>query len=951
MNGSSPIPKGNRTTLGVILICIVVILACFVIRGLLKKEESAKKEDETAEVKKPGRELVQPPPETTTITPGPKTTETLPPGEGTTEATEQPGEAKEFDIAGMVVDKEGNPIPGATVEVLFYSWDDFSMNRLAETVDTMKPLKYETKEDGRFGFNHQKGKRYFISAQKEDYIQTTENMSGPKQDIVLTLTAGGAIEGSVVDAVTGQPVEDFRIATVEDSGGGFVIPLFQKKEVDIYLPTDGKEFHDPDGKFRISGLGGGKYRVTSIAEGYAQSYKTGIDVEPEKTTSGVLIKQQPAGGIHGHVLDAIGKPIEGAEIVQRNPIHSQLFGEISLPERKILATTEAQGEFEISDLPDGTFTLQARHANYCPEEQEVKVKKGEVTENVEFQLVQGGLISGVVLAKADLLPISGATVKATTGSSFIIPIPTGTAPEAKTDANGMFDIIKLEPGTYDLVVTADNYADKTIEGLTLKKGDSITDLIIELSQGGSLVGTVRDTNGDPIAAKMIVAVGPGGTKMTQTDEAGNYALKNLKEGVYTAGAIEISTVTAPRVGASAAEMHFVRVENDKETRLDITVGGPRKVYGKVTLKGEPQADVIMSVQSSTKATAATKSQRQGTDTTDENGDYEIANLQPGEYSLGAIRIVSMMPAPLCSMEITIGDNDLKKDIELPEGGISGKVVDAENRKPIEGATLTLEGTKATDIQQAAIAKLGLAMGGSATTDAEGKYAFSIVEDGTYHVIAKKDGYAPQSLTATVRNARGPSDLDFSLSTGETLSGRVTFSDPSRQPKEIHLSAKRTGGGTVYGQRLSLNEDGEYTATGLAPGEYAVSVDAIGYASGSQKVTIRSGGGNRANFALTAGGTIVIEVVDERGQPISGPTVELLDEQGAFYLGFFPDLKELMNMGFEAVARTDGLDISRNVSPGNYRAKVGALGYEDETVNVTVREGEETREKVELRKIR
>lgn len=950
MNGSSPSPQGNRTTFAVIVICILVILACFVIRGFLKKEESAKEKEETAELRKPGREVVQPPPETTTITPTPETTGTPPSGEEATEAIEQPGEAKEHDIAGTVVDKDGNPIPGATVELLFYSWDDFSMDRLAETVGAMEPLKHETKEDGRFGFTYRKGKRYFISAQKEDYIQAVENLSEPKQDIVLTLTAGGAIEGNVVDAVTGQPVEDFRIATAEDSGGGFIIPLFQKKEVDIYLPTDGKEFHDPAGKFGVSGLAGGKYRVTSIAEGYAQSYKTGINVEPEKTTSGILIKQQPAGGICGHVLDAIGKPIEAAEIIQRNPIHSELFGEIRLPERKILATTKAQGEFEISGLPDGTFTLQARHANYCPEEQEVKVKKGEVTENVQFQLVQGGLISGVVLAKVDSLPIAGATVKATTGSSFIIPIPTGTTPEAKTDANGMFDIIKLEPGSYDLVVAAEDYADKTVEGLTLKEGDSITDLIIELSQGGSLVGTVRDTNGDPIAAKMIVAVGPGGQKMTQTDEAGDYALKNLKEGVYTAGAIEISMATR-QMGASGAEMHFVRVENDKETRLDMTVGGPRKVYGKVTLKGEPQAGIMVSLQSSNKQTAATKSQKQGSDTTNENGDYEIDNLQRGEYSLGAIRMVSMMPAPLCSMEITIGDKDIEKDIELPEGGISGKVMDAENRKPIEGATLTLEGAKATDIQQAAIAKLGLALGGSATTDGEGKYAFSIVEDGNYYVVAKKEGYAPQALTATVRNGRGPTDLDFSLSTGETLSGRVTFSDPSRQPKQIHLSAKSTGGGTVYREKLSLNEQGEYTATGLAPDEYAVSVDAIGYASGSQKVTIRSGGGNRADFTLTAGGTLVIEVVDDRGQPITGPTVELLDEQGAFYLGFFPDLKELMNMGFEAIARTDGLDISRNISPGNYRAKVGALGYEDETVNVTVREGEETREKVTLRKIR
>lgn len=950
MNGSSPARQGNRTTLGVILICVVVIFACFVIRGVLKKEEPPKEKDEAGEVKKPGREVVQPPPDASTGTPITETTGTPSPGEEATETTEQPGEAKEHDIAGKVVGKDGNPIAGANVEILFFSWGDFSPEKMVETISERKTLKYETKEDGRFGFDYAKGKSYFLSADKDGYIQAVKNLSAPKQDIVLTLTAGGAIEGNVVDAGTGQPIEDFRIAAAEDAGGGFVIGLFQKKEVDIYLPTDGKEFHDAAGKFRVSGLSGGKYRVTSIAEGYAQSYKAGIDVEPEKTTSGVLIKQQPAGGIRGHVVDAIGKPIEAAEIVQKNPIQSDLLGEIRLPERKVLATTKAQGEFEINGLPDGTFTLQARHANYCPEQQEVKVSKGDFTENVEFQLVQGGVISGVVLAKVDLQPIAGATAKATTGSSFIIPITAGTAPEAKTDANGMFDIIKLEPGTYDLVVTAEDYAEKTIEGLTLKENDSITDLIVELSQGGSLVGTVRDLSGNPLPAKMIVAVGQGGQKLTQTDEQGKYAFKNLVGGFYTAGAVEVN-VAAPQMGASGADMHFVRIENDKETRLDITIGGPRKVYGKVTLNGEPQASMTVSVQSSSKTAASTKSQKQGTDTTNEKGDYEIVNLQPGEYSLSVIKIAGMIPSPLFSTEITIGDNDLEKDIELPEGGISGKVVDAENRKPIEGAKLTLEGTKATDVQEAAMAKLGLILGGNATSDAEGKYTFSTVQDGDYHVVAKKEGFAPQALTASVRSGRGPSDLDFSLSSGETLSGQVTLSDPSRRPKQIYLSVKNAGGATVYGEKVSLTEGGEYTASGLSPGEHVVTVDASGYASASQKVTIRSGGGNRADFALTSGGTLTIQVVDDRGQPITGPFVQILDEQDNYWMGFFPDLKELMNMGFEAIARTDGLDVSRNVTPGKYHVKVGALGYEDETVNVTVREGEQTQEKVELRKVR
>ncbi len=865
-----------------------------------------------------------------------------------TQSNGLPEEAQEFDISGIVIDKVGNPIEGAKVQVLFYSWDDISLQRF-ESLPDAGPLEYETKEDGRFGFEYEEGKRYFLVAEKEDYITVQENMGGPKQDIVLTLVLGGAIEGQVVDGATGVPLECFRIVCSEETiGGGVTFAVFKKKEVDIYLSTNGKEFNDPEGKFGISGLSGGKYVVTSLAEGYAQSSKGGIHVEVEKTTAGVLIKQQPAGGIRGHVVDAIGKPIEGANIVQKNPIQSTLFGEIGMPRRRILSTADDEGEFDIGGLPPGTFTLQARHQGYCPAEQKVKVSQGDITENVEFQLVQGGVISRVVLAKVDSLPIAGATVKASTATSFLLTVPGGE--EAKTDQNGLFDIINLEPGTYSLTVTADEFAEKTIEDLALGENEALTNLIIELSQGGSLVGTVSDLAGKPLAKWMIVAVGSSGQKMGQTDEQGKYAITNMKEGVYMAGAAEVTDIWTG-MGASRADMHFVRIENEVETHLDIVVGGPRKIHGSVTLKGEPQAGLTVTVENSPKSMAATKTLRGASDKTDEDGRYEIDNLQPGEYGLAVTNIGAIMPKPLFETEIELTDTDLEKNIELPEGGISGKVMDAETRKPIEGAKVGLEQTRPKGMPEAWLSKAGFFTGGGESTDAEGKYTISMVEDGSYYVVASKEGYAPQALTTEVRNSRGPSDLDFSLSSGATLSGQVTGSDPQRRVKQIFLCANDADGRRVYSKKIGLSEERAYEASGLAPGEHVVSVDAPGYASTSKKVTIRSGSDNRADFELTAGGTLIIKAVDEKGNPVQGPEIELMDEQGNYFLGFFPDFKELMNSVYEAISREDGLDVSPNIPGGKYRVKVGAWGYEDEMVNVTIREGQATDQTVVLTKSR
>jgi uncharacterized GH25 family protein len=500
--------SSDRLVVGVILGCIAVIVACLIFgpfRGT--KEKGAPSSGRTPPVVKPA---LAPSREE----PSPVTAEGPAP-EKETEAVEPSEAAEEFDITGTVVDKDGNPIESATVEAVFFSWGDFSPEK-PDALRNPKPQTKETKADGRFGFKYQEGKRCFLSARKEDYISVLKSLAGPQKDIVITLTLGGSIEGKVVDAMTLDPVTKFRIVTSEDSGAGLAMGLFKKKEVDIYIADDGKEFNNPDGSFRVSGLSEGKYRLTSLAEGYAQSDKGGIEVEPEKTTSGVVIKQQPAGAIAGQVVDPMGKPIQAAEITQKNPLHSTLFGELRLPQRKILATSDPKGEFKIGGLPAGTFTLEARHQDYCPAEQDVKVSKGQMTEGVEFQLVQGGRISGLVVSKVDAQPIADATVKASTVSTFLIPDTTGM--EAKTDLSGLFDIVKLEPGTYSLTVSATDFADKTLEDLKLAENESITDLIIELSQGGNLVGTVKDDSGKPMPNMMVVAVGPGGQRLTQSDE-------------------------------------------------------------------------------------------------------------------------------------------------------------------------------------------------------------------------------------------------------------------------------------------------------------------------------------------------------------------------------------------------------------------------------------------------
>ncbi len=821
-----------------------------------------------------------------------------------TEISKEPMGIEDFDIAGKVIDKGGKPIEGVRV------WLDVLE---PASTEALRPTRM-TQEDGSFAFRCPGVREYYLVASKEDYVRVEGTFTRPQKDIVVMLLFGGAIEGQVVDAVTEQPLEQFRIVQSRDYG-------FSPVE-EILRPDRGRLCRDAEGRFRVGGLEAGTYTLTSIAEAYAQSSAQGIKVELEKVTAGVLIEQQPAGGIRGHVVDAIGNPIGWAEIVQKTDLSNE-YPSLA----RTLATSDEKGEFEIGGLPEGTLIFEARHGHYTPTEREVVVKRGEITDGVDFQLGEGGMISGMVVAEVDSLPVTGATVRLRVGPRKPNNIMTHSGGiTTETDVVGLFRFPNIKPGTYYLTASAPDFPDETVDDVIAEGNKAVKDLSIKLSQGGSLVGTVRDHAGNPIADVDVHAVCVLMQKRVRTNAEGNYAITGLKEGRYSAGLSEVSTST--RTGRS--EDYNIRIENGRKTKLDIVVGGPLKVYGKVTLAGEPQVGVKIVLRSSPRTIAARRSQVTASDHTDPEGCYEIGNLKPGEYVL-------LVSNAAFREKVMLVDEDVEKNIQIPEGSIAGRVLDAETGRAIEGAKVGLQRRQARDFREAWSFKRGYRR--SDRTDPEGRYQFSAVEDGEYFLVASREGCAPQGATAEVQNSEGPSDLDILMSKGTTLRGRVTGMDSSQPIREIFLSAKDSNGAMVYSKKINLTPGGEYETGALSPDEYTISVEAKGHAPATKNVRLIGGSDNRADFVLGTGGTLIVRAVDRRGILVPGARANVVDETGNFWLTFFPQTE---------LTREEGVTTVPNISEGRYRVEIGVLGYDDESLDVAIGEGDTTDETVRLR---
>jgi hypothetical protein len=156
--------------------------------------------------------------------------------------------------------------------------------------------------------------------------------------------------------------------------------VIQKKSISRQVPTI-EAASGPNGLAVVCGLplattilmqgasagdSSGAFEVTIPSSGF---YHRDVFVAPLTRTSVSSSDSAPpvallrgAGRVHGHVNGATGRPIQGARVT--------VWG------TGIETVTNADGEFTVGDLPEGTHTLEARAVGFAPSRQPVDIGPG-----------------------------------------------------------------------------------------------------------------------------------------------------------------------------------------------------------------------------------------------------------------------------------------------------------------------------------------------------------------------------------------------------------------------------------------------------------------------------------------------------------------------------------------------------------------------------------------------
>jgi protocatechuate 3,4-dioxygenase beta subunit len=293
---------------------------------------------------------------------------------------------------------------------------------------------------------------------------------------------------------------------------------------------------DREGRYRLTGLAPGRYRVLVTHRDFADGASEPRDVELGTALADVDVVMHGGMTLYGVVVDEGGEPIAGAMVAAR--------GERGLDPRR--SVTGADGSYRIGPLSaDADLEVSAPGLGSAMRRIEIDPAAGRApsTREENFTLVQADAEIRGRVSDAGGLAVAGATLRVVSG---------GSAARAVTDGGGRFLLAGVVGGRHRVRVEHPDFPAAEREITTGADSE------IRLDAGGAMEIEVRDRAGAAVAGAKLVARGPdGGTRRATTDRRGAARLSPLAAGTwavqatargYADGVVDVEIASSTRPG-------------------------------------------------------------------------------------------------------------------------------------------------------------------------------------------------------------------------------------------------------------------------------------------------------------------------------------------------------------------------------------------------------------------
>lgn len=601
-------------------------------------------------------------------------------------------------LEGVVLDASGRRVPRSEVTAL------------CSTLSAVRASETETGPEGTFSLEVEPG-RCTVSARSAGAsaaLQPVNVGAGiTVHALELRLEAGASVTGVVRGRDAGM-VSDAYVELTPAGGETRV----------AHANTDGQ------GHYALSGLPAGAYDLAVFAEGYSPSVRRGV-VLAQAAEFDLDIELKATGSVAGVVRDRAGRPVVGA-VVQAGT----MWGGPFIWGSSSQVRTGADGSYRLSGLNPGHLRVNAGFEPGVWLTREFAEVASTKEGRVDLVLEPSGVLTGVVSEPGGGPLTSDAVVRAIPQSPFV----TGAdVYAAAVGTDGRFELM-LPPGRYSvraMRADADPFMAPTGPGVEVEPAQR-REVSLELSVEGpvALRGRVLQPNGAPAPLASVLLSAPGWRLTASTDAEGRFTARR-RPGAPGPSAPPVVDVTA-RLGGALGRLEQVR-SGDEEVLVQLQAAAT--IHGRV---------LGVSASSGVSVSAEPLDERAMPWLSTEDRKFPDARFELSEVPAGRVRVTASTSAgQTVQQEVELRPGaDFELTLSLASSAlVRGMLVD-ELERPVPGAMVWYDD------------------GQLVPTDAEGRFRFDDVPEGSHRLQVRYD-------------ARRAAELEFTVTRGQELDlGRV-----------------------------------------------------------------------------------------------------------------------------------------------------------------------------------
>jgi hypothetical protein len=362
---------------------------------------------------------------------------------------------------------------------------------------------------------------------------------------------------------------------------------------------------------------------------------------------------------------------------------------------------------------------------------------------------------------------------------------------------------------------------------------------------GSIWGVVTTEQGKPAqgARVAVVAADAYGLRrrpmVASTDVGGRFALTDLAPNEYV--------ITANARGRLVSELQRLPVGAGENRKITIRLQSGHGLRGVVEDRGGGPipGSTVQAFQESGAGAAFV-------DTSDEKGEFDLS-LLPGRYGV-------LVRADGYASQYRLIDTSMLGDLEfalLPAARLAGFVLDRDERRAVEGATVTVRAEMGTSQET--------------TSNQDGYFEFREIESGRFSVSARKNGRL--GMVSAFDLDQGGREITIELTAAFTVAGRLRRGGSGGKPiAQARVEFRAASDGAVVAAGAT-DARGLYEIEGLPAGPYHLKATAPAHAPATREVVLGpSPRRQQVDLALDPAATVAGRVLAHDGSPVAGARV-------------------------------------------------------------------------------